>query len=141
MADEEEYESDPKQSKLSIKMRRGAVASDDEDDDDNDDVWVSSRVSDYESDVQGAPDDYNYNDGDDDDDMAYEGLVEVVEVVEKVVEREEGESVDGTVGEGEAGGGEKKANEPFAVPTADAFYMHDDRSHNSSGCGGGGRNR
>ncbi|GKG14602.1 protein MLN51 [Tanacetum coccineum] len=131
MADEEEYESDPKQSKLSIKMRRGAVASD------NDDVWVS----DYESDVQGAPDDYNYNDGDDDDDMAYEGLVEVVEVVEKVVEREEGESVDGTVGEGEAGGGEKKANEPFAVPTADAFYMHDDQSHNSSGCGGGGRNR
>ncbi|GJW91034.1 hypothetical protein Tco_0168587, partial [Tanacetum coccineum] len=100
MADEEEYESDPKQSKQSIKMRRGAVASDDEDDDDNDDVWVSSRVSDYESDVQGAPDDYNYNDGDDDD-VADEELVEVVEVVEKVVEREEGESVDGEeVGEG-----------------------------------------
>ncbi|GJR60365.1 zinc knuckle CX2CX4HX4C containing protein [Tanacetum coccineum] len=134
MADEEEYESDPEQAKLSLKMRRRAVASDDEDDDDNDDdVRVSSRVSDYESDEQGAPDDYNYNDGDDDD-VADE---ELVEVVEKVVEREEGESVDGEeVGEG----GEKKANEPFAVPTAGAFYMHDDRSRNSSG-GGGGRNR
>nr|GEU94364.1 hypothetical protein [Tanacetum cinerariifolium] len=142
MADEEEYESDPEQAKLSLKMRRRAVASDDEDDDDNDDdVRVSSRVSDYESDEQGAPDDYNYNDGDDygNDDVADE---ELVEVVEKVVEREEGESVDGEVGEGEGEGGEKKANEPFAVPTAGAFYMHDDRSRNSSGGGGGGgRNR
>ncbi|KAF5203171.1 Mln51-like protein [Thalictrum thalictroides] len=33
--------------------------------------------------------------------------------------------------------GEKKENEPFAVPTAGAFYMHDDRFREN----GGGRNR
>ena len=33
-------------------------------------------------------------------------------------------------GEGEEG---KKENEPFAVPTAGAFYMHDDRFRESSG--------
>nr|GEV61844.1 hypothetical protein [Tanacetum cinerariifolium] len=100
--------------------------------------WIWPWVSDYESDEKGALDDYYYNDG---DDVADEGLVEVVEVVEKVVEREEGESVDGAVGEGAGEGGEKKANEPFAVPTASAFYTHDDRRRNSSGGGGGGRNR
>jgi hypothetical protein len=28
---------------------------------------------------------------------------------------------------------EKKENEPFAVPTAGAFYMHDDRFRDNSG--------
>ncbi|XP_017237002.1 protein MLN51 homolog [Daucus carota subsp. sativus] len=36
--------------------------------------------------------------------------------------------------------GEKKENEPFAVPTAGAFYMHDDRFRESRG-GGRGRHR
>lgn len=82
MADEEEeYESDPEQAKLSLKMRRRTVASDDEeDDDDNNDVRVS-RVSDYESDEQGAAADDDYNDYGDDDDVADEELVEVVEDV------------------------------------------------------------
>lgn len=145
MADEEEeYESDPEQSKLSLKMRRRTVASDDEEDEDDDDdnnnnndVRVSSRVSDYdESDEQGAPyDDY----GDYDDDVADEELVEEVVVA---VERENDDridNVDGGEGEGEGEGGEKKENEPFAVPTAGAFYMHDDRTRGSSG--GGARNR
>ncbi|PRQ50831.1 putative Btz domain-containing protein [Rosa chinensis] len=54
-------------------------------------------------------------------------------------------SVDGTVdehgenqtGEGEEEEEEKKENEPFAVPTAGAFYMHDDRFRDNAG----GRNR
>ncbi|XVF25030.1 hypothetical protein REPUB_Repub13aG0178900 [Reevesia pubescens] len=38
---------------------------------------------------------------------------------------------------GEVDGEEKKENEPFAVPTAGAFYMHDDRFRDNVG----GRNR
>lgn len=53
---------------------------------------------------------------------------------------EDGEEIGENVGEGS---GEKKENEPFAVPTAGAFYMHDDRFRESGGAGGagGGRHR
>ncbi|KAE9467821.1 hypothetical protein C3L33_00286, partial [Rhododendron williamsianum] len=63
-----------------------------------------------------------------------------------VAEREgegEGEERDRDVGESteevnnEGGEEGKKENEPFAVPTAGAFYMHDDRFRDSAG----GRNR
>ncbi|XP_071715970.1 protein MLN51 homolog [Rutidosis leptorrhynchoides] len=154
MADEEEYESDPEQAKLSLKMRRRTVASDDEDDDDDkDDIRVrdvDSRVSDYESDGQGAAaeyydDDENDDDGyDDDDDLVEEDdVIEEVEVVEGVIGEDcvgvkkenddDDDNVNGGLGEGEAGQGEKKENEPSAVPTAGAFYMHDDRFRDSSG--------
>lgn len=55
----------------------------------------------------------------------------------------EGEERDRDVGESteevnnEGGEEGKKENEPFAVPTAGAFYMHDDRFRDSAG----GRNR
>ncbi|KAM0017421.1 putative Btz domain, protein MLN51 plant [Helianthus debilis subsp. tardiflorus] len=154
-ADEDEYESDPEQAKLSLKMRRRTVASDDEEEDDGggDNARVrvgESRVSDYESDGQGAA--AEYEDEDEDDDEEYD-LVEEVEVEDEVVEGGSGgvklekEYVDESVdqvddngngvgegeGEGEGEGGEKKENEPFAVPTAGAFYMHDDRFRDSAG--------
>lgn len=43
------------------------------------------------------------------------------------------ESVDGRVGNNVAEESEKKENEPFAVPTAGAFYMHDDRFRDNAG--------
>ncbi|KAJ0674115.1 putative protein MLN51 plant [Helianthus annuus] len=143
MAEEDDYESDPEQTNLSLQMRRRTEASDDEEDDDADvsdarvrvrETVIDSRVSDYESDDQGAPAEYN----DDDEEEEFELLEEEVEEdeVEGViegksvgVERENDhvdqydDNVNGGVGEQ----GEKKENEPFAVPTAGAFYMHDDR--------------
>ncbi|XP_076916661.1 protein MLN51 homolog [Bidens hawaiensis] len=159
MADEDDYESDPEQAKLSLKMRRRQEASDDEEEDDGDarvrvnERVIDSMVSDYESDGQGAAAEYE----EDDDDDEYDDLVEEEEVVEdevkvednnnnnnKDVDRvyvgESGEQLeDNGNGGGEEGGGqgEKKENEPFAVPTAGAFYMHDDRFRDSAG----GRNR
>ncbi|PON58926.1 Btz domain containing protein [Trema orientale] len=43
------------------------------------------------------------------------------------------ESVDANVGSQAEGEEEKKENEPFAVPTAGAFYMHDDRFRDNAG--------
>ncbi|XP_011002707.1 PREDICTED: dentin matrix acidic phosphoprotein 1-like isoform X2 [Populus euphratica] len=54
-----------------------------------------------------------------------------VEVSEKEIEgRKVEETGEEKVEEGEEG---KKENEPFAVPTAGAFYMHDDRFRDSAG--------
>lgn len=162
VGEDEEYESDPEQAKLSLKMRRRRTASDDEEEDgdgDGDDrvrVRVTdSRVSDYESDGQGAAADYD----DDEYDLVEEEEEE--ELREEVVDEVEGsvkKDVDETdaggvfvsesvvdqfdenengVGEGEGVQEGKKENEPFAVPTAGAFYMHDDRFRDSAG----GRNR
>ena len=43
------------------------------------------------------------------------------------------ESLDAHVGSQAEGEEEKKENEPFAVPTAGAFYMHDDRFRDNAG--------
>ncbi|XP_071733461.1 protein MLN51 homolog isoform X2 [Rutidosis leptorrhynchoides] len=150
VTEEDEYESDPEQTKLSLQMRRRVEASDDENED-SDSRNIGSRVSDYESDEQGAPAEYDDDDDDDDvndddvnDDVESELDEEVViveedkeYVVEQVVENMNGSEA----GEGEKG---KKENEPFAVPTAGAFYMHDDRFRGISGRGrgrGGGNRR
>lgn len=186
VGEEEEYESDPEQAKLSLTMRRRREASDDEEEvDDDDDVRVrgrvrviDSRVSDYESDDQGAAaeyDDEEYDLAEEEelleeveDEQLVQGRVRsevqgvredldgVIEGTSVGVKRENDqtdgdgfyapESVDqfddnanGTVGEGEGEGEgdggpeEKKENEPFQVPTAGAFYMHDDRFRDSSG--------
>ncbi|MFS7992351.1 putative Btz domain-containing protein [Helianthus anomalus] len=143
MAEEDDYESDPEQTNLSLQMRRRTEASDDEEDDDADvrdarvrvrETVIDSRVSDYESDDQGEPAEYN----DDEEEEEFELLEEEVEEdeVEGVIE---GKSVgverendhvdqyDDNVNGGVEEQGERKENEPFAVPTAGAFYMHDDR--------------
>ena len=54
--------------------------------------------------------------------------------------QEEGEAGGGEVGkvdEAAPGEEEKKGNEPYAVPTSGAFYMHDDRFQEGRGRGRG----
>lgn len=186
--EEGEYESDPEEAKLSLKMRR-REASDDEEEEGRDGANGEMRESakprrrmvdsDVESDGQGAAADYE------DEEEDYVDVEEDDEYVEELEEDYEERS--GAIGGVEAGakeeavaiGGkesfedivsprpreslhasnedrnfdefanenpqrdeeevegeneEKKENEPFAVPTAGAFYMHDDRfRHNSGG--------
>lgn len=65
-----------------------------------------------------------------------EGEVAAVAAADSGVEgrRSVGESGAGSHGSDQGGEEEKKENEPFAVPTAGAFYMHDDRfQENGSG--------
>ncbi|KAI8544405.1 hypothetical protein RHMOL_Rhmol08G0293900 [Rhododendron molle] len=113
-----------------------------------------------ESDGGGAPAEYDDDDEEfgveeEEEEELEEYEVEVVEGEEYersggkeggggVAEREgEGEERERDVGESteevnnEGGEEGKKENEPFAVPTAGAFYMHDDRFRDSAG----GRNR
>lgn len=153
--DELEYESDPEESKMSLIARR-REASDDEDERDERDMGErEERVS--ESEAEGAVAEY-----DDESDESGEFDQEEGERDEEV---EEGESdvkvvggelnVEGGVseflenkevveggfdGEGGENGKEvvrekEKENEPFAVPTAGVFYMHDDRFRDGPGRG------
>ncbi|KAK9060477.1 hypothetical protein SSX86_021181 [Deinandra increscens subsp. villosa] len=153
LGEDEEYESDPEQAKLSLKMRRRREASDDEEEDDDDDVgdsrvrvrdrerMIDSRVSDYESDGQGAAAEYDDEESDvvEEEEELVEAVIEGASVGVKRADNE-GDSVDrfddnggGEEGEGVGEQVEKKENEPFAVPTAGAFYMHDDRFRESPG--------
>lgn len=191
--EELEYESDPEEAKLSLKMRRREASDDEEEDIERngdergkrDKQKPPRRIvdSDGESDGQGAAAEYEeevedeeeYVEDDDeiideDEDEEYDeeeyeerGLevgqadAAVNEVVEAEVEVEGGkglaeESVRGVTIEGQKGmvddrnddvnvneneekeeEEEKKENEPYAVPTAGAFYMHDDRFRDNAG--------
>ncbi|GAB2228134.1 hypothetical protein Droror1_Dr00009964 [Drosera rotundifolia] len=168
---EAEYESDPEEAKLSLKMRR-KVASDDEEELGSDVERERKRGgidSDAESDGQGGAAEYD-DEGLGEEEEEIDEVEEEEEVYddEEEVEEEEEEGVwayDGVEGGIRGGGGgevdddalsqgegvekegegvldqteeEKKEKEPFAVPTAGAFYMHDDRFRASTG---GGRNR
>jgi len=142
-----EYESDPEEATRSLAMRRRREASDDEEGDaDERNVAVDRRI-DYsdDSDGEGGVADY-----DDEEELEEE---EEEQEEEELLEEEENEGrvaeeggVNGTVVKDsdadvkepleESGNGdeeEKKENEPFAVPTAGAFYMHDDRFRDNSG--------
>ncbi|KAI3952900.1 hypothetical protein MKW92_035420 [Papaver armeniacum] len=144
--EEQEYESDPEEAPLPLTMRR-REASDDEEE--KRDSRMDRRsggggvvgVSDGESDGQGG-------------EIEEEEEEEEEEYVERVISGNDGNEVSGGVlesfggggdngdGEGEEsvdkveGEGEKKENEPFAVPTAGAFYMHDDRFSRKRTLGG-----
>lgn len=184
--EEVDYESDPEEATLSLTMRR-REASDDEDEDEDEEEEIEtrempprridSRVSDCESDGEGAAAEYD----DEESEIEEEELEEDGELEEEhqYTERESGSDVkavpveldeDGGRSVGEllgtnqveedkkvddglnnggvylqddqfgdkaaadrTGGEEKKENEPFAVPTAGAFYMHDDRFRDSAG--------
>ncbi|GMH15952.1 hypothetical protein Nepgr_017793 [Nepenthes gracilis] len=180
MAEEEmEYDSDPEEAKLSLKMRRKEASDDEEEEAGN--VEESDRKrrekplrcgidSDGESECEGDAAEYDDPEleVDEGEEEYYEDEEEVVLVEE---EYEEGDGKicaehDGTDGGGEGEGAaheeleekevemqggtgessevheltgqnpsedEKKDNEPFSVPTAGAFYMHDDRLRNSTG--------
>lgn len=169
MAEEHiEYESDPEDTKMSLKMRR-REASDDEEDGGEKPV---RRIDEFDGESEGAAAEYE-------DDLEEEDYYDLDEdyVEEEIEEANYGEkgseigggsvmvvpvdgaepvkaAVDGDMGEGivvkngaetteeirvDGGGheGEKKENEPYAVPTAGAFYMHDDRFQDNTR----GRNR
>ncbi|XP_059303284.1 protein MLN51 homolog [Lycium ferocissimum] len=152
---EVEYESDPEEAKLSLKMRR-KEASDDEDVEERESR--EKIESDGESEGQGAAANYDEDEEEEEeyddeeyveDDEAYEeeeevggisGDVpeEIVKEVEAVVAGEEGKGIGDGNENNVQGEEEKKQNEPYAVPTAGAFYMHDDRFRDNAG---GGRNR
>lgn len=153
--DEEEYESDLDDAPLPAVRRRDA-ASDDEEEEEEEGARPSPPTkagSDAESDGQGAAEVYDDDDAYEDD----EGYEEYGEVYE---EFEQGRGVAGGVATGavaaageEAGMGMKgeaegeasaaaaegeegkKGSEPYAVPTAGAFYMHDDRFQDARGRG------
>ena len=140
--DEHEYESDPDEALLPSAMRR-REASDDEDgveesDAEGEAVRVSRRTgriaSEEESDGQGGAPGYDNEEdsgreeyaeecAEDDDEESVEDVDDQNHVVEKEDQRENAQEEVA----------EKKVNEPFAVPTAGAFYMHDDRFRNSRG--------
>ncbi|KAJ7962955.1 CASC3/barentsz eIF4AIII-binding protein [Quillaja saponaria] len=64
--------------------------------------------------------------------LGVEGSVVIAKEPDSDVKTSLKESVDGNV-EHQDGEEEKKENEPFAVPTAGAFYMHDDRFRDNAG--------
>ncbi|XP_028756111.1 protein MLN51 homolog isoform X2 [Neltuma alba] len=151
-----EYDSDPEEAKRSLAMRRREASDDEEGEGDGRDKGADRRVGIHsdDSDDQGGVAEY-----DDEEDL--DGDEEVVEegddVEEEVYEEREGDrgfhgaDVEGSAGMvKESDGGarapseaelpsenrddeEKKENEPFAVPTAGAFYMHDDRFRDNAG--------
>lgn len=133
-----EYDSDPEEAKRSLSMRRRREASDDEEDEAGDNgLDHRGVIHSDESDSEGGVADYDNEEEEEQDEE---------EEYDEVVDEEEGsgangaaamvkESDDADVKEPleEAGKRddndeeEKKESEPFAVPTAGAFYMHDDR--------------
>ncbi|XP_045830182.1 protein MLN51 homolog isoform X2 [Trifolium pratense] len=155
-----DYESDPKDERRRRKASDDEEEEDreregDRDDDDSvksEDLRV--RVRSDDSDGEGGVADYD-DDDDENEEIEEEEEYEEVEVEEEEEEEEEYEEVyvekgvDGSVivvnesvgdvipslGEdsAEVNTEEKKENEPFAVPTAGAFYMHDDRFRDNSG--------
>ncbi|KAK4395267.1 protein MLN51, partial [Sesamum angolense] len=179
MAEEEiEYESDPEEAKLSLKMRR-REASDDEQEGEgggNSREKPPRRIDESDGESEGAAAEYEdeleeEEEYDLDEECVEEEEVEYVESggvrggddVEVVaVERVEGEKEGAVKGElieeeeeeekkevndeankigdennnipdGQHEEEERKEMEPYAVPTAGAFYMHDDRFRDNAG--------
>lgn len=161
MAEEHiEYESDPEATKMSLKMRR-REASDDEDGGEK----PVRRVDEFDGESEGAA--AEYEDDLEEQDYVEEEIEEAnygekgseigggsvlvvpvdgAEPVKAGVDGDMGEEIvfkNGAETNEEIrvdGGGhekEKKENEPYAVPTAGAFYMHDDRFQDNTR----GRNR
>lgn len=136
--EDEEYVSDPDDAPLPTMRRREAS-----DDEGSEDGRPRARIGpDQDDDGQGAPE--AYDDEVDEEDEEYYDEEELGEGFEEYEGRaappmEDGgggqvsRGEDGVTGEeglpeGEAKGeGEEKEQEPFAVPTSGAFYMHDDR--------------
>ncbi|EEF34184.1 protein MLN51 homolog [Ricinus communis] len=159
--EEVEYESDPEEEKRLLGMRRREASSDDEEDEVEEKHRVDRRgpIRSDESDGEGGAADYDddeeeeleeeeeevyeeeeeeiYEDEEEDDTHGNEkrvgGRDSAVEVKEKAEEDGvEEKGMEGRMEEGEDEEG-KKENEPFAVPTAGAFYMHDDRFRDNAG--------
>lgn len=120
-----EYKSDPEETKLSLKMRRREASDDENEGEESEKAEKPLRNidSDNESEGQGAPavyeDDEEYVDEEEEEEELYEDVEAVAEGVKEVVEQGNEHNL--------LQEEEKKENEPYAVPKAGAFYMHDDR--------------
>ena len=131
--EEELYESDSEEGTSALGLRRRAGSDDEED--------GHRRTSYYNEDVvenQGAPpreedDDDKDDDEEGEDQYAHDNDMEINEVVfsegEELLKfhREDTGVLEGKESNKDRGEEEKKDAEPFVVPTAGAFYMHDDR--------------
>ncbi|KAL6851725.1 hypothetical protein ACP4OV_020289 [Aristida adscensionis] len=159
---EEEYESDLDDAPLPAVRRAAASDDEEEEEEEDEEGGAPSRPgkagSDADSDGQGAPEVYDEG-AYEDDEGEYEEYEEVLEefegggrvgrgVANEAVAEvgEEGKAGDGEAeeaGEAAAGEGEEesKGNEPYAVPTTGAFYMHDDRFQEARGRGRGRQRR
>lgn len=159
--DEEEYVSDPDEQLRSCTMRRRR-ASDDESDGERGEEGERRRLdhqgSDGDSDDQGGAPGYEeeedqyeeYGDAFQEHQLEYGevrlagppvALMHDMRIDAGVENLDEGGAEHKNQEQGEEEG-EKKGVEPFSVPTAGAFYMHDDRfRENRGGRGGGGRHR
>ncbi|KAL5160573.1 Protein MLN51 [Glycine soja] len=154
-----EYDSDPEEAKRPLTMRR-REASDDEvteaeaeaEGEEVTDKMEDSRVE-VRSDDEGGVEDYDDDVEEEEEELEEEEEEEEVEVEEEVYEEKGATSGGVEVDEGSADvvkesqddvrppledsiedhSEEKKENEPFAVPTAGAFYMHDDRFRDNAG--------
>nr|KYP54224.1 hypothetical protein KK1_000400 [Cajanus cajan] len=151
-----EYDSDPEEAKRPLTMRRREASDDEEAEGEVTDKREDRRVE-VPSDVlddEGGVEDYDDGNVVEEEEEEEEEELEDEEVEEEVYEEK---SASGGVDEGSVvvvkesdGDGdddvrppledsaedhleEKKENEPFAVPTAGAFYMHDDRFRDNSG--------
>ncbi|XP_073141664.1 protein MLN51 homolog [Henckelia pumila] len=170
MAEEDiEYESDPEELKMSLKMRRRQASDDEEEGGDDGEEKPVRRVDEFDGESEGAVAEYE----DDLEEEDYYDLDEenMEEEIEEAKYGERGSEIgggsvlvvpvdgaqpvkagfDGDMGEeivvkngaeiiDEIRGGheeDKKEIEPYAVPTAGAFYMHDDRFQDNTR----GRNR
>ncbi|KAJ1284149.1 hypothetical protein BS78_03G182600 [Paspalum vaginatum] len=140
--DEEEYVSDPDDAPLPTMRRKEAS-----DDEGSEDGRPRARLGpDQDDDGQGGPEAYDDEVDEEDEEYYDEEDEEVGEGFEEEYEGraappmedrggggQESHGEDGVAGEeglaeGEPKGeGEEKEQEPFAVPTSGAFYMHDDR--------------
>ncbi|CAK8574721.1 unnamed protein product [Lathyrus sativus] len=158
--DDVDYESDPEEANGSLLTMRRREASDDDEEDvegegEREDSVKSEdlrgRVRSDDSDGEGGVADYDDEEVEEEEEE-YEEVEEEEEEYEEVEEGYE-EKVEirvggSVVGVKESDGEvipsleedsaevnleEKKENEPFAVPTAGAFYMHDDRFRDNSG--------
>lgn len=130
--EEVEYESDPEESKLSLTMRRREASDDEEEDEEK---HKDEIVSDYESDGQGAPAEYDDEQGSEIEELEDEEEIEVVAVVEEVDNngvRSVGE-VDGIMKLQEV----KREDQEFEAPTEGEYYNNEDLDgENVAGVGG-----
>ncbi|XP_010473002.1 PREDICTED: uncharacterized protein LOC104752533 isoform X2 [Camelina sativa] len=127
-----DYESDPEELNRSLATRR-RVASDDEDDALNHNLVANPIDSDLSDDQQSAFLDSDHDLVDGEDDSSEADFAQLDDDVEFVPDHDNTlAAADGTEDSAVSAtdlvdGLEQKKKEPFAVPTAGAFYMHDDR--------------
>ncbi|KAE8768836.1 hypothetical protein D1007_59639 [Hordeum vulgare] len=152
---EEEYESDLDDAPLPAMRRRAAASDEEEEEDEEADGGLPlprrGAGSGAESDGQGAAEEYGeeYDEEYEEYEEVYEDFEQgrggaAAQAVAAPREAAEGADEDGEAGKEAAAAGEegeegKKESEPYAVPTAGAFYMHDDRFQESRGGRGRGR--